>query len=176
MSASLTVTGLAPPTVKDHSNHPFQERSFSGLCDAAVGPPPANRIAVVVLAIPHQATCFSMYYGMALTVCEMEKKHHFLLRTSSRTRANAYRAMPATTNAPTLRRLTPLKRNTLIRIRKGRPDRQRLSARTSMKSDADPPVRSGARLPLHRSCAARAFESSVPLSPLCAASVPRPSR
>lgn len=150
MSAFLTVTGLAPSTLENHSNQ-LAERSGPGTCNAALGPAPANRLAVAVPAIPHQSTHLSVHNRVALTVFEMEIEHHFLLRTSKKTNTAAYRAMPAATNAPTLRLLMPLKRNPLIGIWKGRPDRHRLSPCASAYGDADLPVKGGARIALYRS-------------------------
>ena len=103
----------------------------------------SGSIAVAVPAISHQATQFSVCNRMALTVFEMEIEHHFLLRISRITSAAAYRAMPAATTAPTLRLLMPLKRNLLIGIREGRPDRQRLSPCALAKGETDLPVKTG---------------------------------
>ena len=168
MSAFLKVTRPTPSTVENHSN-PLAEPSGSGTSNAAVGPAPANRPAVAVPSIPYKGTHFSVYNRMALTVFETGIEHHFLLRTSRRTSAAAYRAMPAATNAPALRLLRLLKRNPLIGISKGRPVRRRDSPCSPSKGDAGLPVRRGSRLLLHRSLATvRAFESPVPVLRSCA--------
>ena len=72
---------------------------------------------------------FRAHKGMAPPVADVEMGHHFLLRTSNRSRANAYRTIPVTSSKPTFFRLVLMGVQCPDRAREGRPAQRRLPDR-----------------------------------------------
>ena len=101
--------------------------------------PPCGTVTVDEQVPFTRATGFRAHKGMPPSVVDVEMEHHFLLRTSNRSRANAYRTMPVTSSKPTFFRLVLMGVHCPDRARRGRPAQKRLSDRA--------PENGGAGLP-----------------------------
>ena len=99
-----------------------------GLTAAGVSPPPGT--VIVDGQVPStRVTGFRAHKAMAPSVVDVEMGHHFLFRTSNRSRANAYNTMPVTSSKPIFFRLVLMGVHCPDRARQRRPAQERLPDR-----------------------------------------------